>query len=171
MVATLPPGKSGIGDDGYIAWTTDLVKSVKEDPSLTNIYPELGTVFAFSVIHAPGDLRSPAWASCSTAFGAERILWGTDCIWWGSPQWLIESFRRFQIPENLRDQFGYAEITDAQRDIIFGKNAAGLYDIDIDAVRKAIPGDKFDADENRLPRSRCGTEQHDLRLGTGIGIN
>jgi predicted TIM-barrel fold metal-dependent hydrolase len=142
MVATLPPGKSGIGDDGYIAWTTDLVKSMKEDPSLTNVYAELGTVFAFSVITHP-EICGHLLGQLFDGFGAERILWGTDCIWWGSPQWLIESFRRFQIPENLRDQFGYAEITDAQRDIIFGKNAAGIYDIDINAVRKAVPGDKL----------------------------
>jgi len=142
MVATLPPGKSGIGDDGYIPWTTDLVKSVKEDPSLTNIYAELGTVFAFSVITHP-EICGHLLGQLFDGFGAERILWGTDCIWWGSPQWLIESFRRFQIQESLRDRFGYAEITDAQRDIIFGKNSAELYDIDIDAVRKAIPGDKL----------------------------
>ena len=144
MVSTLPPGKSGIGEDGYIAWTTDLVKSVKEDPSLTNIYPELGTVFAFSVVTHP-EITGHLLGQLIDGFGADRVLWGTDCIWWGSPQWLIEAFRRFQISDELQEKFGYAAISDADRDIIFGKNAAKVYNIDVDAVRKAVPGDKLTA--------------------------
>jgi len=140
MVSTLPPGKSGIGDDGYISWTTDLVRDVKGDPSLTNVYAELGTVFAFSVVTHP-EIAGHLLGQLHDGFGAERILWGTDCIWWGSPQWLIEAFRRFQIPEPLREQFDYAAISDAERELIFGLNAARLYGIDVAAVRRAIPGD------------------------------
>jgi predicted TIM-barrel fold metal-dependent hydrolase len=140
MIATLPPGKTGIGDDGYIPWTTDLVNARKEDPSLTNIYMELGTVYAFSVITHP-EIAGHLLGQIIDGYGVDHVLWGTDCIWWGSPQWLIESFRRFQIPENLQEKFGYAPISAADRDIIFGLNAAGLYDIDIEAVRKAIPND------------------------------
>jgi len=142
MISTLPPGKSGIGKDGYIPWTTDLVKSRQEDPSLTNIYMELGTVFAFSVITHP-EITGHLLGQIIDGYGADHVLWGTDCIWWGSPQWLIEAFRRFQIPENLQEEFGYAPITDADREIIFGLNSAKLYDIDVDAVRKAIPGDEL----------------------------
>jgi hypothetical protein len=69
------------------------------------------------------------------------VIWGTDAIWWGSPQWLIEAFRRFQIPEPLQEQFGYAPITDADRELIFGRNLAGLYGVDIDAARLAFPED------------------------------
>jgi hypothetical protein len=140
MIATLPPGKTGIGDDGYIPWTTDLVNARKEDPSLTNIYMELGTVYAFSVITHP-EIAGHLLGQIIDGYGVDHVLWGTDCIWWGSPQWLIESFRRFQIPENLQEKFGYAPISAADRDIIFGLNAAGLYDIDIEAARKAIPND------------------------------
>jgi predicted TIM-barrel fold metal-dependent hydrolase len=142
MVATLPPGRSGIGEDGYIAWTTDLVNSMKEDPSITNVYAELGTVFAFSVVTHP-EITGHLLGQLLDGFGPERILWGTDCIWWGSPQWLIESFRRFQIPEQQRDAFGYAGISAADRELIFGRNAAGLYGVDVDAVRKAVPGDQL----------------------------
>ncbi len=142
MVATLPPGKTGVGEDGNIPWTTDLVKSVKDDPSLTNIYAELGTVFAFTVVTHP-EITGHLMGQLLDGFGPERILWGTDCIWWGSPQWLIEAFRRFQISDAQREAFGYASITDNDRDIIFGKNAARLYGVDVDAVRKAIPGDRL----------------------------
>jgi hypothetical protein len=140
MVSTLPPGKSGIGEDAYIAWTTDLVNGVKEDPSLTNVYAELGTVFAFSIVTHP-EIAAHLLGQLKDGFGSERILWGTDCIWWGSPQWLIEAFRRFQIPENLQEQFGYSAFTEEDKEKIFGLNAAGVYGIDVDAVRKAFPDD------------------------------
>jgi predicted TIM-barrel fold metal-dependent hydrolase len=142
MVATLPPGKSGIGDDGYIEWTTDLVNGVKEDPSLTNIYAELGTVFAFSVITHP-EITGHLLGQLKDGFGAERILWGTDCIWWGSPQWLIEAFRRFQIAENLQEKYGYSALTADDKEKIFGLNSAGVYGIDVDAARKAFPSDSL----------------------------
>ena len=142
MVSTLPPGQTGIGEDGYIPWTTDLVKARKEDPSLTNIYMELGTVFAFSVITHP-EIAGHLLGQIIDGYGADHVQWGTDCIWWGSPQWLIESFRRFQIPEKLQEKFAYAPISDADREIIFGLNAAKMYDIDVDAVRKAVPGDEL----------------------------
>jgi len=140
MVSTLPPGKSGIGDDGYIEWTTDLVNGVKADPSLTNVFAELGTVFAFSVITHP-EIAGHLLGQLADGFGTDRILWGTDCIWWGSPQWLIEAFRRFQIPDSLQERFGYRPLTGDDKRRIFGLNSAGLYGVDVDAARRAFPDD------------------------------
>jgi hypothetical protein len=54
---------------------------------------------------------------------------------------LIEAFRRFQMPANLQEDFGYANFTTAERELIFGKNLAGLFGVDVDAARKQIPGD------------------------------
>ncbi len=144
MVSSLPPGKSGIGEDGNIEWTTELAKARKGDPELANVYAELGTVFAFSVVTHP-EITGHLLGQLLDGFGEEHILWGTDCIWWGSPQWIIEAFRRFQIPENLRDKFGYPELTAQAREKIFGLNGARLYDIDVAAQRKAIPTDKLTA--------------------------
>ena len=140
MMAQLPPGYSGVGDDGYIAWTTDLCQARREDPDMTNVYCEIGGVFGFSVITHP-EICGHLMGQIIGAFGADHVIWGTDCIWWGSPQWLIEAFRRFQIPENLQEQFGYAPITARDKELIFGKNLAKLYGVDINEARKAIPGD------------------------------
>ena len=41
------------------------------------------------------------------ALGPERIVWGTDSIWYGSPQPLIDAFRAFTIPERMQEEFGY----------------------------------------------------------------
>ncbi len=142
MAASLPPGKSGIGEDGYIPWTTDLCRTVAAEPDLRNVYAELGTVFAFSVVTHP-EIAGHLLGQLLKSFGADRILWGTDCIWWGSPQWLIEAFRRFQIPEKLQERYGYPPLSTADKDKIFGLNAARLYGIDVAAQRREIPADRL----------------------------
>ena len=142
MMTMLPPGESGIDEDGYLPWTTDLCRMQKENPDVTNIYPELGAVFGHSVVTHP-EVCGHLLGQLNDAFGADHIIWGTDCIWWGSPQWLIESFRRFRTPENLQTQFGYKDLTEAERDIIFGRNLAGLFGVDVDAALTEIPADSF----------------------------
>jgi hypothetical protein len=140
MMTMLPPGASGIEADGYLPWTTDLVRMQKENPDVTNVYPELGAVFGHSVVTHP-EICGHLLGQLIDGFGTEKIIWGTDCIWWGSPQWLIEAFRRFQMPENLQEDFGYANLGDADKDIIFGKNLAKLYGVDVAAARTEIPKD------------------------------
>ena len=140
MMANLPPTMTGLGDNGHIEWTTDLCKARMANPDMTNVYMELGGVFGFSVITNP-DVCGHLLGQIIQAFGADHMIWGTDCIWFGSPQWQIEAFRRFQIPEALQEEYGYAAITDADRDRVFGLNVAGLYGVDVDAARKAASGD------------------------------
>ena len=55
------------------------------------------------------------------------MIWGTDCLWWGSPQWAIDAFKRFQISDELCDKFGYKKLTKEDKAKIFGLNAARLY--------------------------------------------
>ena len=64
--------------------------------------------------------------------GENNVLWGTDSIWYGSPQDQIQAFRTFQISPELREQHGYPEITPALRAKIFGLNAAKVYGISAD---------------------------------------
>jgi predicted TIM-barrel fold metal-dependent hydrolase len=71
------------------------------------------------------------------AVGEDRILWGTDSVWYGAPQHLIDAFRAFQIPERMQEQFGYPALTDTARAKILGVNASQLYDLDLTAVDPA----------------------------------
>jgi hypothetical protein len=68
--------------------------------------------------------------------GEDNVLWGTDSIWYGSPQDQIQAFRSFQIAPRLREQHGYAEITPALRAKIFGLSAAKVYGISAAEVKK-----------------------------------
>src|SRR5262249_25681385 len=74
-------------------------------------------------------------------YGVDRVLWGTDCLWWGSPQWVIDLMKRFQISDELCDKFGYKKLTKDDKAKIFGLNAARIYGIDVQAKRTALPRD------------------------------
>src|SRR5207249_3556210 len=75
------------------------------------------------------------------SFGVEHVLWGTDSIWYGTPQWQIEAFRRFQIPDQLIEKHGYRPLTREVKAQIFGLNAARIFGIDVNAKRKELPKD------------------------------
>jgi len=64
------------------------------------------------------------------AVGEDNLLWGTDSIFYGSPQGQIDALRAFQIPVSLREQYGYPELTRGVKAKILGWNAANLYQID-----------------------------------------
>ena len=60
------------------------------------------------------------------AVGEDNILWGTDSIWYGSPQDQIQAFRAFEITAESREKFGYPALTPAVKAKILGQNAARL---------------------------------------------
>ena len=107
-----------------------------------NVYAELGSTWRFlmrdptSAAHALGKLIK--------AVGEDNVLWGTDSIWYGSPQDQIEAFRAFQISPELREKHGYAELTPALKRKVFGLNAVKVYSLDQAALQKHLPEDPVD---------------------------
>ncbi len=139
----LPAAQDGFRKSSYVPWVSDLCQWRKQNPHMTNVYMELGSTFGLMVITQPL-LCAHVLGVMIEAFGADHILWGTDSIWWGSPQWQIEALRRFQMPEELSKRFGYGPLTTEVKRQIFGLNAARLYGVDPAAMRKPIPGDYVD---------------------------
>jgi hypothetical protein len=74
--------------------------------------------------------------------GEDNVLWGTDSIWYGSPQDQIQAFRTFQISAELREKHGYPQITPALRAKVFGLNAARVYGVSAAEVKKFAARDK-----------------------------
>jgi uncharacterized protein len=68
--------------------------------------------------------------------GEDNILWGTDSIWYGSPQDQIQAFRAFEITPSLQEQHGYPALTAAIKAKILGLNAARVYGVDPQAVSR-----------------------------------
>jgi predicted TIM-barrel fold metal-dependent hydrolase len=133
-------GVSSTGRSADIPWTSELCRMKAREPGLRNIYMELGSTFGQLVTTNP-TACAHLLAQVIDAFGADHVLWGTDSIWYGTPQWQIEAFRRFEIPTALIDAHKYAPLTRAVKEQIFGLNAARLFAVDVNAKRNEIPKD------------------------------
>jgi predicted TIM-barrel fold metal-dependent hydrolase len=123
-----------------VPWVSDLCAMKKRNPKMTNVYMDLGTTFGMTVITQPL-LCAFMLGLMIDAFGEDRVLWGTDSIWWGSPQWQIEAFRRLQMPDDLMKRFKFKPLTDSVKAKILGLNSARVYGVDVKAKMNAIPGD------------------------------
>jgi uncharacterized protein len=118
--------------------TTEFAQLVAPYP---NVYAELGTIFASSVVTFP-TLCAHLMGILFKYLGADRIVWGTDSVWYGSPQWQIEAFWRLQIPEAFRERYGYPEITPEMKRKVLGLNSARLYGMTPDVTRYTkVPDD------------------------------
>ena len=112
--------ESGIGPDG-------------------NVYAELGSTWR-ECMKDP-DQAAHLLGKLLRFLGEDRILWGTDAIWYGSPQDQIQAFRAFEIAPALQEKHGYPALTPGRKAKIFGLNAARVYGVDPDEARRATAWD------------------------------
>jgi uncharacterized protein len=115
-----------------------------------NVYAELGSTWFLSM--RDPDQAAHVLGKLLRALGPERVLWGTDSIWYGSPQAQLDAFRTFEITPEYQDRFGYPALTLDIKRRILGRNAATLYGVDpvatkrcgvtraeVDEYRRALP--------------------------------
>jgi predicted TIM-barrel fold metal-dependent hydrolase len=126
-----------------IPWISDILRILKRNPKIKNIYFELGSTFNMLSGPRRPELAMHMLGQMIQVAGADHILWGTDSIWGGSPQHQIERFRRLKIQEKLIDKYKYPQLTKEIKEKILGLNAAKLFGIDPKAKRKAIKADKL----------------------------
>lgn len=126
-------------EDGYIPWVTELA-AIPEKYGVKNVYADLGTAFATSAVTWPRHCAALI-GTLIKGLGVDHVLWGTDSVWYGSPQWQIEAFRRIEMPEDLRRRYGFDSLGAPDgpvKQAILGKNSACLYGVSLD--QGAIPG-------------------------------
>jgi predicted TIM-barrel fold metal-dependent hydrolase len=125
-----------------IPWISDVLRILKRNPGIKNLYFELGATFNITSSAAPETCLHMLGQMIQVA-GADHILWGTDSIWNGSPQSQIVRLRKLKMPERLMEKYKYPELTDAIKDQILGLNAAKLFGVDPKAKRQAIKADRL----------------------------
>jgi len=131
---------------GRIKWATDLAE-IPAKHGVNNVYGEIGTAFANSAVANPR-FAAAFIGTLIRGLGASRILWGSDSVWYGSPQWQIEAMRRLEIPEDMQKPHGFAPLGPADgvvKSAIFSGNAARLYDIEVKAALGPVGRDKIAA--------------------------
>jgi len=137
---SLPEAENGFKKTSYIPWVSDICDWKKKNAKVSNVYMEMGSTFALMVSSSPL-LATHVLGMTIDAFGADHVLWGTDSIWWGSPQWQIEAFRRLEMPDDLQKRFGWKPFTADVKRRIFGLNAARVYSVDPKVKRNPVPND------------------------------
>jgi predicted TIM-barrel fold metal-dependent hydrolase len=115
----------------------------KKFGNVPNVYAELGSVWR-SVMDDP-DQAAHLLGKLINHVGPKRICWGTDSLWYGSPQKEIVALRRFQFTEKGKELYGLpyglegdredptqpaASPEQTIRNGILGYNAAEAYNFD-----------------------------------------
>jgi predicted TIM-barrel fold metal-dependent hydrolase len=128
------PNRAGRGVD-------TLIKSMLDNgiPPNGNVYAELGSTWRFV-------MRDPTTAAHLLGkllkyVGEDNVLWGTDSIWYGSPQDQIQAFRAFQIAPQLIERHGYTQLTPELKAKVFGLNGAHVYNVAVPEQRKRTESD------------------------------
>ena len=108
-----------------------------------NVWAEVGTTWRETMndpsqaAHALGKLLKHV--------GEDRVMWGTDGIWYGSPQPQIMGFRAFQIDGATAAEHGYPMLTAELKAKVFGLNACRLFGLDPEETRCALSADGLEA--------------------------
>ena len=116
---------------GRVEWVSDLA-DIPAKYNVNNVYGDLGQVFATTAVSQPR-LCAAIMGILLKGLGSERVVWGTDAVWTGAPQWQIEGLRRLEIPEDMQKKHGFAPLgsaTGPAKSAIFGDNSARLYEIE-----------------------------------------
>jgi hypothetical protein len=98
---------------------------------VSNVYADVGASFAAICLSHPRGAAA-MMGILVKGLGADHVLWGTDSLWFGSPQWQIEAFRRMEIPEDMQQAHGFAALGAADgavKTAILGKNGAQVYGV------------------------------------------
>ena len=145
---------------GRIDWVTDLAE-IPAKYGVKNVYGDLGQIFAQSTVAEPR-LCAAMMGQLIKGLGVDHVVWGTDAVWTGAPQWQIEALRRLEIPEEMQKKHGFAPLGAADgpvKNAIFGNNSARLYNFTA-AQRAALGVDK-------VAHAKAQYDQHAASHGAG----
>ena len=126
-----PTGWAQFEQTGRVDWVTDLAE-IPAKYGVTNVYGDLGPDLRAEHGGRAAPVRGHD-GQLVKGLGADHVVWGTDAVWTGSPQWQIEALRRLEIPEDMQKKHGFAPLGPADGPVkraIFGENSARLYRYD-----------------------------------------
>jgi hypothetical protein len=147
--------------------------------NVPNVYAELGSVWR-NVMDDP-DESAHLLGKLITHVGPRRVVWGTDSLWYGSPQSEIVAMRRFQFTERGKELYNLpfgleGDVEDPTRKAkrpertirngILGRNAARAYRVNPDARRRKISCDAVNQLRDDAYLSAVGTERESAPLAS-----
>jgi predicted TIM-barrel fold metal-dependent hydrolase len=124
-------GMAEFDQTGRCSWVSDFAE-IPAKYGVTNVYGDLGQLFAWTSVAQPR-LAAAVMGILLDGLGADHIVWGTDAVWTGAPQWQIEGLRRLEIPEDMQKKHGFKPLGTADGPVktaIFSGNSARLYGLE-----------------------------------------
>src|SRR5499433_1104422 len=149
---------------GRIKWASDLAE-IPQRFGVTNVYGEIGTSFANSAVAHP-KFSAAFIGTLVKGLGADHVVWGSDTLWYGSPQWQIEAMRRLEIPEDMQKKHGFKPLGPADGPVkraIFAGNATRIYALKPKLAQHGITTDKIAA--MKAEYLAAGGERTNARYG------
>jgi predicted TIM-barrel fold metal-dependent hydrolase len=149
---------------GRLSWVSDLAE-IPEKYGVSNVYGDTGQIFAMTLVSQPR-VAAAIMGILLKGLGADRLCWGTDALWTGSPQWQIEGLRRLEIPEDMQKKYGYAPLGAADGPVkraIFSGNNARLYGINPATAALDVKTDRLAELKTRY--EQAGPDPSNLRYG------
>ncbi len=122
-------------------------------PENDNVWVDVATMWR-QLLTQP-DQAAHALGKLLKRVGTERVLWGTDAIWYGSPEPQIMALRAFEITPRFLEAYGYPALTDDVKAGIFGLNAASLFGVDPTATRCGLTTDPLSAHIGEVAQMRA----------------
>jgi uncharacterized protein len=149
---------------GRISWVSDLAE-IPAKYGVNNVYGDLGQLFAYSTVAQPR-LAAAMMGTLVRGLGADRVVWGSDAVWTGSPQWQIEGLRRLEIPAGMQKKFDFKPLGAAEGPVktaIFSGNSTRLYNFERDKKALLEKPDRIAAAKANY--DAAGPERSNLRYG------
>jgi hypothetical protein len=150
--------------------------------NVPNVYAELGSVWR-DVMRDP-DQSAHLLGKLINYVGPKRVVWGTDSLWYGSPQPEIVAMRRFEFTNRGKELYGLpygleGDVEDPTRKApspdrtirngILGRNAARAYRVNPDHKRGEIEcGEVNEMRERGYLRGEPGSERESAPLATHV---
>jgi len=102
-----------------------------------NLYASIAATINF-VVRAP---RQFAETLGKLLFwcGEDKIIYGSEAPIW-QPQWALEAFWNFQLPQDLVEGYGYPQLTEQAKRKILGENLLRLHGLDVEETRTRLRG-------------------------------
>jgi predicted TIM-barrel fold metal-dependent hydrolase len=145
--AFMDPPRAALAEfekSGEIKWASELAR-VPQASGTDNVYAEMGTSFASAAVVDPR-FAAALLGTWIKGLGPSNVVWGTDSVFHGSPQWQIEALRRIEIPEDMRKKHAFAPLGPATGPVksqILGLNSARLYNLNLRADYRRLTEDTF----------------------------
>jgi predicted TIM-barrel fold metal-dependent hydrolase len=71
--------------------------------------------------------------------GEDKIIYGSEAPIW-QPQWALDAFWNFSLPQDLVEGYGYPQLTEQAKRKILGENLLRLHGMDVEETRARLRG-------------------------------